>query len=1296
MIHSPQQMLVDLLAVAEGGLTQTAILKLLGSAGVRIAGRKPNRDDILELVATTPGLVHDGRYALADPEPHFRRLWSEGRVFEIYAALGEVEPFFTRYGYIESGAHVIQRALRRALLAGDDETVRVILKSARGNVFLDLRRWFLDPLDASMLERLTDMGVRLVVGQLVEQSVHWREPLGELHDWAASREHRSPGRRTVAGRLHLLGGRLDLARAVLADLPEDEALECRAMLALLDGDARAATRLYAAHLAAARKLYGNDYVPHAPEAVYLPVAYVLDGTKSRIKQAQAVIERAWKGGFIGPDRLATGWTHVAGLVDPTAATIPSSHPVSVVLEALVACWRGESLDSLRANRAIEELRALGLVVFADAIEAGADGPVARLRSVRPAWKDSLAALERALGAAPSKTEEVQGPDERLAWTLTLYRGVEPHLEARVQKARKDGWSAGRKVADTRLHGVEDPTLPWTPADRTLASAIRKRTYRGWSGYPEVEYAWDPYATWRALVGHPCVFDANGTPLRVVKRTPVLRVVEEAGGLRVALEPAVDVGSVRVERVGNAFEVILLESDQRAAAEVIGSGLTFPADARAAVRELVARAGSLFRSEAPEAAVQEGSPVVHVFLVPVGTAISVDLGVLPAGPEGPRLAPGVGAGVLLGPESMGSVRIARDLGLEKVHLAQAAALPGLEDMEPGEAVLLEIEAALDLIATAREREIPVLWPEGGEIRVRRPSGTFGIQVRTAREWFEASGAIELDDGERLALADLARRFLSARERFVELDDGSYLALESKLRRSLDALVRLGEPVGDAIRVHPLATSALASVLDLHGSSATAPARARIEAVLAEPEPAEVPRGLKAELRPYQREAFQWLSGLAGLGAGAILADDMGLGKTITALALLLSRRRDGPALVVAPTSVGGNWVEESRRFAPGLSVQRLREIGAADLDALGPADVVVCSYGLLVHRVDLLATRTWSTVVFDESQALKNPKTQRHQAALRIQAGFRLALTGTPIENHLGELHAQMSVVLPGLLGPARRFAERFARPVEAGDGEARRSLKALVSPFLLRRTKDAVLDDLPSRTEVAHHVELSPEEARLYEAQRLEALESLDEGSGAMDVLGRLSRLRQLACSPRLVFPDFEGESSKTKAFRRLVRDLHDAGHRALVFSQFVKHLQLLREVLDDEGLGYAYLDGSTPAARRDALVAEFQSGDVPFFLISLKAGGTGLNLTAADYVLHMDPWWNPAVEDQASDRAHRIGQQRPVTVYRVVARGTVEEQIVALHARKRDLADQILEGSEQVSRLSADDLVALLREAGP
>jgi SNF2 family DNA or RNA helicase len=461
-----------------------------------------------------------------------------------------------------------------------------------------------------------------------------------------------------------------------------------------------------------------------------------------------------------------------------------------------------------------------------------------------------------------------------------------------------------------------------------------------------------------------------------------------------------------------------------------------------------------------------------------------------------------------------------------------------------------------------------------------------------------------------------------------------------------------------------------------------------------------------LRPYQVDGYRWITRLAHWAKGACLADDMGLGKTLQALTFIVSRAERGPTLVIAPTSVVPNWQREAARFAPTLDVRRALQGVALDpaLADLGPGDVLVTSWDLLVRHERLhLGPRgqegpPWATVVLDEAHAMKNPTTRRAQAARALRADFVLALTGTPVENRPYELWSLMSVVAPGLLGSAETFREQFGRDIELRTPEASARLARIVRPFMLRRSKGQVATDLPAKAEVRVDVMLNGDERDRYQRVRKSAIRELDAlgnaiggQQGFIRILAVLTRLRQIACHPRLVDPKAPVTSSKVERLLELAEELRGEGRKMLVFSQFTELLKLVAAAFQQHGITCAYLDGSTPGEERVAAVDRFQSGAVDAFLLSLKAGGVGLNLTTATEVIHLDPWWNPAVEDQASDRAHRIGQDKPVTVYRLVANGTIEEQILGMHADKREMVSSLLEGTDSARPVSAEEMMALL-----
>jgi len=450
--------------------------------------------------------------------------------------------------------------------------------------------------------------------------------------------------------------------------------------------------------------------------------------------------------------------------------------------------------------------------------------------------------------------------------------------------------------------------------------------------------------------------------------------------------------------------------------------------------------------------------------------------------------------------------------------------------------------------------------------------------------------------------------------------------------------------------------------------------------------QLPKDLTATLRPYQLQGVSWLTFLRQAGLGGVLADDMGLGKTLQTICTL------GPGtLVVAPTSVLPNWEAEVKRFRPSLKVSVYHGPGRA-LDET--ADVTLTTYALMRLDAAVLGAKTWDTVVLDEAQAIKNPDSQVARAAYGLQASFRVALSGTPIENRLEELWSLMHFTNPGLLGGRKAFEERWSRPISDNQKGAAEKLRARIRPFVLRRLKRDVAPELPPRTDSVRHVTLSERERAVYDAvyaaTREEVVSQLEEGGSVLKALEALLRLRQAACHPALVPGQQAKTSSKVEALLEALGTAVEEGHKALVFSQWTSMLDLIEPALREAGIGFIRLDGST--SNRGAVAASFQDPNgPPVMLISLKAGATGLNLTAADHVFLVDPWWNPSVEAQAADRAHRIGQQRPVMVYRLVSRGTVEEKILTLQDKKRALFESALGGAEGAGAITRADLMQLL-----
>ena len=610
----------------------------------------------------------------------------------------------------------------------------------------------------------------------------------------------------------------------------------------------------------------------------------------------------------------------------------------------------------------------------------------------------------------------------------------------------------------------------------------------------------------------------------------------------------------------------------------------------------------------------------------------------------------------------------------------------------------------------------------DVQVRSTSLQANARVSSGVDWLSLRLTFE-SDGIAVTQDELARCLAEGR-RYVRLSDGSFAKLDpdkvkAVLLRQAEILATSGAsggklPLSQAGRIQEL--------LDQVGKSNVSDGAKDLFKKLADVDEIKVvkkPRNLKAQLRPYQEQGFQWLHFLHDIAAGGILADDMGLGKTVQTIALLLAikahvekeakaeGKEDGKkafkALIVAPTSVVTNWMRELDKFSPSLKHMIWHGGDRKQrTDELEDADVVITSYALLRRDEELLAKLDLTYAILDEAQNIKNPHSATAKAAKRLKSSRRLALTGTPIENRLSEIWSIFDFVSPGLLGPLEKFEERYARPIDNGDAKAAHRLRATIHPFILRRTKSEVAKDLPEKIETDNFCELTGEQANLYgavlkevRAQVMGEVERQGMAKSHIQILAGLTRLRQAACDPRLLgLPRQFGDddSGKLVALRELIQTSVAGGHRVLVFSQFVCMLTLIRRALEEDGVKYEYLDGSTKD--REARVRSFQAEDgPPVFLISLKAGGAGLNLTAADTVIHFDPWWNPAVEDQATDRAHRIGQTKVVTTYRLIAKGTIEEKILELGGKKRELTSAVL--SEDIGgakKLTKGDLEELFK----
>ena len=952
---------------------------------------------------------------------------------------------------------------------------------------------------------------------------------------------------------------------------------------------------------------------------------------------------------------------------------------------------------------------------------------------KPEWD---LALEKLIALSPDSVNANAAVDKqadkpvRMVWEM-LFNANAVSFKPREQKKTAKGWSKGRPVSLQRLAKDYESLVYLTEADQAMCEAID--AYQSWGYYTSVEYVLEGTKALNAAknLDNLYLIDQLESPIDLIQKEPELVVSQQGDELLLSiadLPASLDDDEVFTikEHNSQSYSFTVFSASHLKVAKIVGEGgLVIPMHAKAKVLESVSAIAPLLNIQSDIQELDTGLETVAcdeylvINIQPLAEGLDFTCMVMPFGDAGPAFKPIVGNASLTTEINGKRIATQRDLLREQTlldaldeHCPHFLAMPdnnlALEDLQEALEALEQLEKVVN--TKPMPFALRLRWPKGKKINLSKTldSNHLALSINKKSEWFDLNGALSVNESDVIELRKLLELVSAASGRFVQLNNDQVLVLSQDLRKKLDLL----NQATDGGKFHQLASVQVAEAatgmrmktnhaweaqtLKMHESNSIAPV---------------VPSTLQAELRDYQIAGFDWMSRLAHWGAGACLADDMGLGKTLQALAVLLSRAKNGPGLVIAPTSVCFNWQQEMAKFSPTLNVKLFADYTSTEqrehlLDNVAGFDCVIVSYGLLQRESQRLAKVQWHTIVADEAQALKNPLAKRTQAACALKGDFKIITTGTPIENNLTELWSLFRFITPGLLGNVKRFGQRYALPIEnvkedkLAARKASLGLKALIQPFILRRMKSQVLTELPARTEINIHVELSAKEKTFYEALRRNAVENIanatkvaNEGEQRIKMLAELIKLRQACCHPKLVMPDSKLSSAKLAALDELLDELQKNNHKALIFSQFVGHLQLIKKHLDSRAIVYQYLDGSTPQKQRAERVNAFQHGEGDVFLISLKAGGSGLNLTAADYVIHMDPWWNPAVEEQASDRAHRMGQKRPVTIYRLVTKDTIEDRIVALHQHKRDLADNLLAGNEQAQRLSVDDMLNLLKE---
>jgi SNF2 family DNA or RNA helicase len=918
----------------------------------------------------------------------------------------------------------------------------------------------------------------------------------------------------------------------------------------------------------------------------------------------------------------------------------------------------------------------------------------------------------------NKNEVTKSYDKRLVWMLypNKYREMIVPVEQKRTSNASSTWNKGRPASLKRLYETQHNLDYLTEYDKAVLSCA-KSDYSHYSNF----YI-DSDKALLALINNPLVFDGDtGAHIELTKTTPELIFKEVKGNFFVKLSESANMQQPTVKlkkESDNKYQVVEISQSTLDIVKILGNnGIKVPKVARNKVLSLLQQAAAniSIRTEFDSTEGLESEPGdanLIMQLTFIDEILKARLFVRPFSGKGSYYKPGKGNSSIVAQIDNSYKSVSRDLRLERdnvSHLLQTCPILQEQDCIDYEWQIAELETALEILQQLNNykhnKSLTIEWPKGQSLFVDREISFTDLKLNITgnNQWFNFDGSITIDDTQVMEMRIFLQNLEQAKGRFIELSDKRFIALTASFAKRMQELKKAARIDEKGQSIHKLGAPLLQEFVDNSTNSKTDNYwQTHINKINStnnyDP---KIPHNLQAELRPYQIEGFKWLARLSNLGFGACLADDMGLGKTVQTIALLLEQAVQGACLVVAPASVCYVWQEECQKFAPSLKCIILGSNNREEqIAALTKMDVLICSYGLLYQVGELLTSRQFQVIVLDEAQAIKN-NTKRFKIITELQAVNRIALSGTPIENRTEELWNLFEFLNPGFLGSRQLFQEKYTKPIERGtDVIARNTLKRLIQPFILRRMKSKVLDELPSKTEQTIFIEPSDEEKNFYEALRRESLERISSISDAdsakkrFSILAEITKLRRACCDCSLINNDIEIPNSKLEAFDEIVQELKENNHRALVFSQYVDYLTIVRKRLEQQQISYQYLDGSTPQKQRKASVKAFQGGEGDLFLLSLKAGGVGLNLTAADYVIHLDPWWNPAVEDQASDRAHRLGQTRPVTVYRLVMKHSIEEKILKMHRDKRDLAIGLLDDSEKSASLTEVDLLELISQA--
>lgn len=899
------------------------------------------------------------------------------------------------------------------------------------------------------------------------------------------------------------------------------------------------------------------------------------------------------------------------------------------------------------------------------------------------------------------------------------------LRTIVEQTRRDDGSWDSGISVSRKQFLNEGFESMNEADRKVAAKMRVRVV----DKPEASILFEELgASERLFEGNP--YEQPFRPVEVEVVSPTIRFVTKGSEIHVSSNVELDSNLripdkciVSTDELGK-YKAIMLNDLQRDVLTRALNAPILPIQAATEVKILAQRLEGILDVDcelmnADNIQMRDGTGMIAVRITPDEHNKNYQVQMLAAPlPEGQvRFPAGEGEDVIYDQVEGHTIAVTRDLAVEQVNyeLLHNFICEEIGDVFTDfmSAELSSPQSLLTLLEFAYEHQSTYLleWPMGRELKFKgvvKPADV-DVQVKTDIDWFQIQGNVHIP-GTVCSFEDLLAMYRQAEyDGYIKIGDNEYMKMTEALKKNIEQMDNviagydkssksqlvgkydvghLAEILGDDGGLHAQMDEEFLGLLK----------RMR-EAYESTP---EVPAGLNATLRDYQKEGFEWLARLTSWGAGACLADDMGLGKTVQSIALMLHRADQGPSLVVAPKSLVLNWENELRKFAPSLNpvnINSAKNKKQAIADAKA-GDVAITTYGVMVTQKDILTSRRWNVICLDEAHSIKNRMTRTSRSAMALKGDARIILTGTPLQNHLGEMWNLFQFINPGLLGPWQQFADKYIR--SPWDDMVQRELKDRTLPFILRRTKNEVLSDLPEKICYEQMVELTPEELQIYEKIRKDVelkfkkhKTDAEKDKAAKLHIGffqELTRLRLLANSVSLVYPEWKPESSKIGVLRDILTSLRSGnGNKVLIFSQFTSFLAQIGNMMKDAGFDYKYLDGQTPLDERQRLVDEFQTGDCQFFLISLKAGGLGLNLTAANYVILMDPWWNPSIEDQATDRAHRLGQERNVTVIRLVAANTIEEKILTLHEKKQDLSDRILEGTSGSAALSMDEILDMV-----